>query len=92
MLGLRPDERDAVLLDDLGEARVLRQKAVARMDRLRAGDLARRDDRGNVQIGLRRRRRADAHALIGQPHMHRVGVGGGMHRHRARCPSPCRRG
>ena len=80
MLGLRPDEGDAVLLDDLGEARVLRQKAVAGMDRFGAGDLAGRDDRGNVEIGLRGRRRADAHALIGQPHMHRIGVGGGMDR------------
>ena len=80
MLGLRSDEGDAVFLHDLGEARILRQKAVARMDRLRAGDLAGRDDGRNIEIGLRRGRRPDAHALVGQAHMHGVGVGGGMHR------------
>ena len=40
VLGLGPDEGEAVGLDDLGEAGVLRQEAVAGMDRLGAGDLA----------------------------------------------------
>ena len=35
---------------------------------------------GMLQIALRRRRRADADAFIGQAHMHRIGVGGRMHR------------
>ena len=40
VLGLRADEGDVVALDDLGEARVLGQEAVAGMDRVGAGDLA----------------------------------------------------
>ena len=44
VFGPRADEGDAVLGDDLGEARILGKKAVARMDRFRAGDLAGRDD------------------------------------------------
>jgi hypothetical protein len=69
-----------VRLEDVGEAGVLRQEAVAGMDRVRAGDLAGRDDLGDVQIAVARRRRADADALVGELHMHGVGVGGGMHR------------
>jgi hypothetical protein len=71
-----------VLGDDLGEAGVLGQEAVAGMDRVGAGDLAGRDDRRDVEIAVARRRRADADALVGEPHMHRVGVGGRMHRDR----------
>src|SRR4029450_7992483 len=40
MLRLRADERDAVMLEHLREARVLGEEAVAGMDRIRAGDLA----------------------------------------------------
>ncbi len=40
VLGRRPDERDRVLLEDLGEAGILGQEAVARMHRVGAGDLA----------------------------------------------------
>jgi hypothetical protein len=50
----RADEGDAVLGDDLGEARILRKKPVAGMDRFGARDLAGRDDLGNVEIALRR--------------------------------------
>ena len=38
----RPDERDAVVLENLHKARIFRQKAVSRMDRIGAGDFARR--------------------------------------------------
>ena len=34
---------------------------------------------GDVEVAVARRRRADADALVGQPHMHRLGVGGGVH-------------
>ena len=80
VLGLRPDEGDAVRLHDVGEMRVLGQKAVAGMDRIGAGDLAGGNDRGNVQIGLAGGRRADADRFIGEPHMHRIRIGGGMDR------------
>ena len=66
-------------LDHFGEAGVLRQEAVARMHRIGAGDGGRREDGGDIEVAVARRRRADAHALIGQAHMHRRGVGGGMH-------------
>ena len=54
------------------------EEADAGMDRVGAGDRRRREDRRNVEIAVARRRRADAHALVGEPHMHRVGVGGRM--------------
>ena len=37
---------------------------------------------GDVEIAVRRRRRADADRVVGQPDVHRVGVGGRMHRDR----------
>src|SRR5437763_1165430 len=72
----RPDETDIVVGEDFGEARVLREKAVTRVHRVGAGDFASGEQGGNVEVAFARRRRADAHALVGEPHMHRVGVGG----------------
>ena len=80
MFGLRPDEMQIVIGEDFGKAGVFRQKAVAGMHRVGAGDLAGRQQRRHVEIAVLGRRRADADALVGQPHMHGVGVGGGMHR------------
>lgn len=74
MLRRRADKGDPVRIEDVGEFRVLRQEAVTRMHRIRTRDLAGRDDRRYVQIAFARRRRADAHALIREPHMHRIGV------------------
>ena len=55
------DEDDALVLDSAcANSCVLGQEAVARMDRLGAGLLAGRDDLVDQQVGLRRRRRADA--------------------------------
>ncbi|MNX99952.1 hypothetical protein D3C86_1324300 [compost metagenome] len=79
MLGLGTDEGQAVGLDDLGEAGVFRQEAIARVDRLGAGDFRRRDDLRDVQIGLGRRRGADADAFVGQAHPHGAAVGLGVH-------------
>ena len=81
MLRLRADEGDAVMLEHLREARVLGQEAVAGMDRIRAGDLAGGDQGRDVEIAVAGGRRADAHALVGEAHMHGVRVGGGMDRH-----------
>ena len=78
VLGGRADELDVVLVEDLGEAGILREKAVARMHGLGAGDLAGRHDGRDVEIAVARRRRADAHALIGQAHMHRLFIRGRM--------------
>ena len=82
MLGRRADEGDVVGGQDVGELGVLRQEAVARMDGVGAGDLAGGDDLVDVEIGVARRRRADADAFVGEPDMHGVGVGGRMHHHR----------
>src|SRR6185312_17274465 len=53
------------------------------MDRIGAGDLRGGEDRRDVEIALARRRRADADAFIGEPHMHGVVVGGRMYGDRA---------
>ena len=79
--GARADEDEAALLDALGEIGVLRQEAVARMDRDRVGHLGGADDGRHVQIGERRLRRPDANGLVGEQHVLGVEVGGGMHRH-----------
>ena len=48
------------------------------MDRLRVGDFGRGDDRRDVEIALRRRRRPDAHRLVGEPHVLGLAIGFGM--------------
>ena len=80
MLGLRADEMQIVVGENFGEARILRQEAVAGMNGVGAGDLARSEQRRNIEIAVLRRRRADADALVGEADMHRVGIGGRMHR------------
>src|SRR5436190_2552891 len=72
------DELDFVLFEDLGEAGIFGEEAIARMHRFGAGDLAGRHDRGNIEIAVARRRRADAHALIVEPDMHRFFIRGRM--------------
>ena len=52
VFGLGPDEMQIVLGEDFGEARVFRQKAVARMHRVGAGDLAGREQRGHIEIAV----------------------------------------
>ena len=81
MLGIGADEHEAVLDHHLREIGVLREEAVAGMDRMRARDLGRGENGDLVEIGFARRRRPDAHARIRQPDVHRIGIGGRMHRH-----------
>jgi hypothetical protein len=50
------------------------------MDRIRPGDLAGGDQGRNVEIAVAGGRRTDADALVGEPHMHGIRVGGGMYR------------
>ena len=63
----RADEGDLVLGQDVGEPRVLAEKAVAWMHRVGAGDFAGGQDRGDVEVAVPRRRRPDADAFVGQP-------------------------
>ena len=74
----RADEGDTFGLQRPGEGRVFRKKAVARMHRLGAGLADRRHDPVDHDIALGGGRRADAHRLVGQAHMHGVGIGIGM--------------
>ena len=70
----RSDELDVAALADFGEVGILRQQAVAGMDRVDVGDFGGADDGGNVQITLRKLRRADADGFIGKTHVQRVAV------------------
>ena len=81
-LDIRPDEHDARRLQRLGESRVLGQKAVARMDRLRARLLGRLDDLLHHEIGLRGAGAGPMDSLVGHIDVHRVAVGLGIDRHR----------
>ncbi len=72
----RADERDVVAFQDFREAGVLRQEAVSGVDGVGPRYLAGGDDARDVEVAFCRRRRADADALIGQTHVHGVGVGG----------------
>ena len=80
MRRLGTDEMDAVLAEDFGKARILREESVAGMHGVGAGDLAGGEQRRHVEIAVARRGRADAHALVGETHMHGVLVRGRMHR------------
>ena len=63
-----------------GESLALGEEAVAGMDRLGAGGMRGFENRVGVQIGLRRRARADAHRLVGHLDMQGVAVGVGIDR------------
>ena len=79
VIRLGTDEGDAMLVENVGESRVLGQEAIARMNRFGAGDLAGGDQGRNVEIAFARLRRTDADALVGELDMHGVGIGGRVH-------------
>src|SRR5690606_38902831 len=66
MVGGGADEGDLVLGEDLREARVLGEEAVARMHGVGAGDLAGSHDRGDVEVAVLGGVGTDADALVGQ--------------------------
>ncbi len=82
VLRLRSDEMQIVIGEDFGKTRVLGEKTVAGMNRIHAGNLAGCKQRRHVEIAVLRGWRPDADAFIGEPHMHRIVVGGGMDRDR----------
>src|SRR3546814_3794498 len=59
----------------LSEVRILRKKAIARMDRFGPGRLGGGDDLLADQIGFARRRRPDMYRLVGLADVQRLGVG-----------------
>ena len=80
-LDVGSDKHDAGLFERPGEGGVLRQEAVAGMDRLGAGRLGRGDDLADIEIGLGGLRRADRNGLVGHIDVQRVAVGLGIDRH-----------
>src|SRR5205085_5048865 len=52
------------------------------MDGVRMDDLGGGNDVRDVEVAVRRGRRADTHRLVGQAHVHRVGIGSRVHRDR----------
>ena len=70
--------------------RALREEAVARVNRVCAGNFRGADDRGHVQVALRALRRTDADVFIGEPHVQRVLVGFGVDRDRLDAELPAR--
>src|SRR3546814_580037 len=79
----RADEGDAVGGARLGELGIFGEEAVARMDRARSGVARRLQDRGDIEIALRRRSGSDAHGDVGLRHMKRARVRFGIDRDRA---------
>ena len=81
-VGIGADEDDALVGAALGELGLFRQEAEAGVHSLGAGLAAGGDDLVGVEVGLRRRRRADEHRLVGHLHGQAVGVGLGIDDHR----------
>ena len=79
--GAGPDEGESAGLHSLGKGGILGEKAVAGMDRLGAGGLGREEVGGRVEVAARRRCRADAHRLVGEPDISCGAVGLGMDDH-----------
>ncbi len=68
------DEGQPRRLDSVDKPGILREKAITRMDCLCAGFQCGFDDRLDIEIALRRKRRADANGLVGHFHMQRIGI------------------
>ncbi len=76
----RPDEHDPRLGAGLGETGILRQEAIAGMDRFRAGLPGDFEYLFGLQIAFRRRRRPDEDRFVSHLHMGRLRVGLGIDR------------
>ena len=76
------DEGQAMVFENLNKASVFRQKPISGVDCLGSGDFAGGNDGRDRQIGLLRRRWADADRFVSHAHVHRVAVSGGMYRYR----------
>ena len=83
-LGAGADEHQTGGHAGRGEIGALRQKAIARVNRLGPAALRGLQDGGTVQIRLGRCRRAYAQGLIGQADMGRIGIRLAVDRHHAK--------
>ena len=75
----RPDEDEVVLLARRDERRVLGEEPVAGMHRVAARRLGGRDDARDAEVAVGGGGRPDAHRLVGERHVQRVGVGRRVH-------------
>ena len=82
MLGGGANERDAVLFQDFSEAGIFGKKTVTWMNGVSAGNLASGEQPRDVEIAFACGGRTYAHAFVGKPYMHRIGVGRRMDRDR----------
>ena len=80
--GRRADPDEPGLLAGAGEAGVLGQEPVARVDRLGPARPRRRDDPLDVQVALGGRAGPDQPRLVGAPHVQRPAIGLGVDRDR----------
>ncbi|MGY3295265.1 hypothetical protein ACVWWP_008332 [Bradyrhizobium sp. LM3.6] len=70
----RADEDQAGILAGLRKILVFGEETIAGMHCIRAAGFCGRNDRGDVEIGLRRQGFADVHGLVRLPHMERVAI------------------
>ena len=82
-VGARADKLDVAGLADFGEVSGFGQEPISRVNRVDVEDFRGADDRWNVQVALRGRRRTNADGLVGKPHMKRIAVDFAVHRDRA---------
>jgi hypothetical protein len=80
-LGRRPDEDELVVETGCGECGVLREEAVAGVDRLAARRRRGSDHRRDAEIALVRRSGPNADGAVGEPRMQRALVRGRVDRH-----------
>ena len=71
----RTNKLDVATGANLGEVRVLRQKSIARVDRIGIANLRSADDAVDFQIALGTYSRPDANGLVGELHMKAVNIG-----------------
>jgi hypothetical protein len=73
-VGWRANEREPSLFTGTSKVGSLCEEAVTRVDGVRLRLLRRREERGNGQVALRRRRWTDTHRTISDAHMMSVGI------------------
>jgi hypothetical protein len=88
--GGRPDEREVVRGDHLGEALVLRQESVARVDRVAAGDERSGDDGGADRYERRASAGPMQMALVSELDGQRLAVGLAVGHHGLGAERPAR--